>query len=71
MNAIKVIMQTRIKLESIGKHVFIEPYLGVGVEKPLVVIIGDPAAVLNLSNHVTHCRPRDSLVVIVVIVFTS
>lgn len=46
-----------VEVEGGAEHVFTEPHLGEGVEEPLVVVIGDAATVLNLSDHVPHRVP--------------
>lgn len=50
-----------VEVEGGPEHVFAEPHLGEGVEEPLVVVVGDAAAVLNLPDHVPHRVPRYAL----------
>lgn len=50
-----------VEVEGGPEHVFAEPHFGEGVEEPLVVVVGDAAAVLNLSDHVPHRVPRYAL----------
>lgn len=50
-----------IEIEGGPEHVLAEPHLGEGVEEPLVVVVCDAAAVLNLSDHVAHRVPRYTL----------
>lgn len=46
-----------IEVEGRSKHLFTEPHLGEGVEQPLVVVVRHAAAILNFSDHVSHCVP--------------
>lgn len=46
-----------VEVEVRSKHFLAEPHLSKGVEEPLIIIVGHTAAILNLTNHVSHCGP--------------
>lgn len=50
-----------VEVEVGSKHFLTEPHFSKGVEEPLVIIISYAAAVLNLTNHVSHCGPWHTL----------
>lgn len=50
-----------VEVESRSKHVLTEPNLSKGVEEPLVIVVSHAAAILNLSDHVSHRVPWHAL----------
>ena len=50
-----------VEAEVVLKHVVSEPTPGETVEQDLVKVVSDSASVLYLSDHVSHCRPRNAL----------
>lgn len=50
-----------VKGEIWAKHIFTEPNLSKRIQQPLVVVISDPASILNLSYHVADSGPGDTL----------
>ena len=49
------------EVEVTEEHVFPEPDSAEGVQQPLVKVVGDPASVLYLPEHVTYARPVNTL----------
>ena len=56
-------LKSQIKTLHTKSPVSLQPrtHLGIGIEQPLVKVISDPASVLDLTYHVLHCTPRDTL----------
>ena len=50
-----------VKAEIRSKHIFTEPNFSKCVQQSLVIVIGDPASILNLSYHVADGGPGDTL----------
>ena len=47
-----------MEAEVVVEEMLVEPDFGVGVEQSLVIVVGHSTAVLHLTDHVPHGRPR-------------